>query len=253
MWRTVVPLAFSAVIVSCGGGGGGGGGGSPPAAQATIVSGTVQAPGGQLAFNSPQGLLQQFAQFIAPSAYASVTGLSPVPDGTMVQLVRFNTTGTGFTVLSSLSISVRVFDVVATSNWPTGYHLRGAPLAPVPLSLSLLDPLGTPVTADTLRFLLEMCIGSPLLAREPTSFQTKEETRWLPTTKNPLTRCAAATSKRRFGRMSVKKDRSSRRPSHGPSRIDLAHGATGLPLVSMTWKLSSPLHMKQKSGLPLMS
>ena len=40
----------------------------------------------------------------------------------------------------------------------------------------------------------EMCIGSPLLVREPTSFQTKEETRWLPT-KNPLTRCAAATSK----------------------------------------------------------
>src|SRR5690242_13634018 len=37
-------------------------------------------------------------------------------------------------------------------------------------------------------FLLEMCIGSPLLVREPTSFQIKEETRWLPT-KNPLIRC----------------------------------------------------------------
>ena len=34
-----------------------------------------------------------------------------------------------------------------------------------------------------------MCIGSPLLVREPLSFQTKEEQRWLPT-KNQLTlRC----------------------------------------------------------------
>jgi hypothetical protein len=41
-----------------------------------------------------------------------------------------------------------------------------------------------------------MCIGSPLLVREPTSFQTKEETRWLPTTRNRLTRCNAATSKK---------------------------------------------------------
>src|SRR5262245_29697345 len=89
-------------LSSCGGGGGGGGGGgSPPTVQATTVSGTVQAPGGQVAFNSPQGLLQQLAQFISPSAYASISGLSPVPDGTTVQLIRLNATVTSFTVLAS--------------------------------------------------------------------------------------------------------------------------------------------------------
>jgi hypothetical protein len=36
-----------------------------------------------------------------------------------------------------------------------------------------------------------MFISSHLLAREPTSFQTKAETRWL-LIKNPLTRCTAA-------------------------------------------------------------
>jgi hypothetical protein len=61
----------------------------------------VQAPGGQVAFNQPQGLFQQFAQFISPSAYASVSGLSPVPDGTLVQLARLNPAGTLFTVLAT--------------------------------------------------------------------------------------------------------------------------------------------------------
>jgi hypothetical protein len=36
---------------------------------------------------------------------------------------------------------------------------------------------GTPAAAFTPCFLLDMCIGSPLLVREPTSFQTKEETK----------------------------------------------------------------------------
>jgi hypothetical protein len=71
-----------------------------------------------------------------------------------------------------------------------------------------------------------MCIGSPLLVREPTSFQTKEETRWLPTT-NQLTRCDAATSKLRSGRMSVRKVRSSQRRSRGRLKISLAHGRNG--------------------------
>ena len=109
-WKqTLVSIAVgfsSLLLLSCGGGGGGdAGGGAPPAAQTTTVSGSVQAPGGQVAFNQPQGLLQQFAQFISPSAYASVSGLSPVPDGTTVQLVRLNATGTSFTVLASTTTS----------------------------------------------------------------------------------------------------------------------------------------------------
>jgi hypothetical protein len=65
----------------------------------------VQAPGGQVVFNHPQGILQQFADSIFPSAYALVTGLSPVPDGTSVQLIRLNATGTSFTVLTSTMTS----------------------------------------------------------------------------------------------------------------------------------------------------
>lgn len=91
---------------SCGGGGGGGGaGGAPPSAQTTTVSGSVQAPGGQVAFSQPSNLLQQFSQFIAPSAYATITGVSPVPDGTTVQLIRMNAIGTTFSVLASTPTS----------------------------------------------------------------------------------------------------------------------------------------------------
>ena len=105
-WKqTLVSIAVgfsSLLLLSCGGGGGGdGGGGAPPAAQTTTVSGSVQAPGGQVAFNQPQGLLQQLAQFISASAYASVSGLSPVPDGTLVQLARLNPAGTLFTILAT--------------------------------------------------------------------------------------------------------------------------------------------------------
>ena len=90
-------------LLGCGGSGGGGsgGGGSPFAAQTSTVSGTVQAPGGQIASHSSLGLLQQLAEFISPSAYGSIIGLSPVPDGTDIQLVRLNSTGTSFAVLSS--------------------------------------------------------------------------------------------------------------------------------------------------------
>lgn len=93
-------------LTSCGSGGGdGGGGGSPPAAQALTVSGAVQAPGGQVVFNPSQGLLQQFAQFIAPTAYASISGLTPLPDGIPVQLIRLNAVGTSFSILSTTMTS----------------------------------------------------------------------------------------------------------------------------------------------------
>ncbi len=109
-WKNIpisVLLIFSCfLLLSCGGGGGsGGGGGAPPAAQATTVSGSVQAPGGQVVFNHPEGILQRFADSIFPSAYALVTGLSPVPDGSSVQLIRLNATGTSFTMLASTMTS----------------------------------------------------------------------------------------------------------------------------------------------------
>jgi len=101
---SVLLISSCLLLLSCGGGGGGGGG-APPAAQATTVSGSVQAPGGQVVFNHPQWILQQFADSIFSSAYALVTGLSPVPDGTSVQLIRLNATGTSFTVLASTMTS----------------------------------------------------------------------------------------------------------------------------------------------------
>jgi len=103
---SVLLISSCFLLLSCGGGGNsGGGGGAPPAAQATTVSGSVQAPGGQVVFNHLQGILQQFADSIFPSAYALVTGLSPVPDGTLVQLIRLNATGTSFTALASTMTS----------------------------------------------------------------------------------------------------------------------------------------------------
>ena len=102
MWRMVMLLAFSAVILSCGGGSGGSGGGSSGApASTTTVSGSVQAPNGQVAFNHSPRFLARLANLFTPSAYASITGTSPVPDGTLVQLARFNADGTGFTILAT--------------------------------------------------------------------------------------------------------------------------------------------------------
>ena len=80
---------------------------------------------------------------------------------------------------------------------------------------------------------------------------TKEETRWLPTT-NPRTRCDAATSKRRSGRMSARRVRSSQRPSPAHSRISQGCGAMGPPSVSMTLRPLSMSRVRPRSGLPLM-
>jgi hypothetical protein len=100
--RIFTLIALSGLLISCGGGGGGGGGGTP-AASGTTVSGSVQAPNGQIAFAHPQGFIEQVANLLTAEAYASLSGLSPVPDGTQVQLARLNASGTGFTVLATTS------------------------------------------------------------------------------------------------------------------------------------------------------
>ena len=75
---------------------------SPPGAQ-TIVSGAVEAPNGQVVFHHP-GIGGFFEDLFVPSAYASLSGVSPVPDGTAVQLGRMSSTGS-FTVLASATVS----------------------------------------------------------------------------------------------------------------------------------------------------
>jgi len=94
-----VVLVMSLTLTSCGGGGDGGTGGSPPATAQTTVSGTVQAPNGQVAFHQPS-----IWDVFESSAFASLSGLTPVPDGTPVQLGRMGSAGS-FTVLASTTVS----------------------------------------------------------------------------------------------------------------------------------------------------
>lgn len=89
--RGLLWLALLLLLADCGGGGGGGS--SPAGPPQTIVSGVVQAPGGQVAFYREQGFLDRFADLFASSAYAAVSGLSSVPDGTQVELGRISAAG----------------------------------------------------------------------------------------------------------------------------------------------------------------
>ena len=86
-------------LSGCGSGGDGGGGPAP--AGATTVSGSVQAPNGQIAFHHPRGFIEQVVNLFTPTAYASISGLSSAPNGTLVQLARLNASGTGFTVVAT--------------------------------------------------------------------------------------------------------------------------------------------------------
>lgn len=108
-FQTVRTLAYAVAasllllgVTACGGGGGDGT--PPPAVPAqTLVSGSVQAPNGQVVFHQP-GIGDFFEALFVSSAYASLSGLSPVPDGTAVQLGRMSSAGT-FTVLASTTVS----------------------------------------------------------------------------------------------------------------------------------------------------
>ena len=94
-----VVSVMTLTLTACGGGGDGGTGGSPPATGQTTVSGTVQAPNGQVAFHQPSPW-----DLFESSAFASLFGLTPVPDGTPVQLGRMGSAGS-FTVLASTTVS----------------------------------------------------------------------------------------------------------------------------------------------------
>ena len=86
-------------LTSCGSGGssdGGDGGTTPPIASPTqtIVSGTVMAPGGAIAFFKQPSLGDVFVS----EAYAALTGLANVPDNTIVQLARLNANASNVSV-----------------------------------------------------------------------------------------------------------------------------------------------------------
>ena len=93
-------------LSGCGGGGGDGGGGGPtPAPSAQVVSGSVQAPGGQVTLFIQPSLWERAAGVFSSEAVAALSGLSPVPDGTPVQLIRINEAGNVLATLASTTVS----------------------------------------------------------------------------------------------------------------------------------------------------
>ena len=82
---------------SCGGGGGGGGSGAAD----FVVSGAVTAPGGVVANFTRKDLLDRLAELLVPAAFADVTGLAAVLDGTGVSLIRIDGTGAQTALLAS--------------------------------------------------------------------------------------------------------------------------------------------------------
>ena len=90
-------------LTSCGSGGSGDGGTTPTIASPTqtIVSGTVTAPGGAIAFFKQPSLGGVFVS----EAYAALTGLANVPDNTIVQLARLDANAANVSVLTTTTTS----------------------------------------------------------------------------------------------------------------------------------------------------
>lgn len=126
-------------LTACSGGGGGGGGesggnsgvngGSVP--QDFVVSGTVSAPGGAIAFLAPRSLFQQFADALISPVHAAISGMATVPDGTAVQLVRINSNGMVTSVIAT---------TVTTSGGSYSFNLTA-------LGLSTASDLAVQVTS----------------------------------------------------------------------------------------------------------
>ena len=91
--RFVIPILVAFLLQACGGGGGGGetSGTTTPTTPATpnsIVTGSVQAPGGQVALLERGHWTTKLASIFISSSYADLIGMAIVPDGTVVELVR---------------------------------------------------------------------------------------------------------------------------------------------------------------------
>ena len=119
----IIIISFFLAMAGCGGGGGGGGDGGGSEPTSLTVSGLVLAPGGQIAANQKKGLINSVASIFIQKVEAAVTGLLPVPDGTLVDLVLINDAGTVDTVLDSVgtvnsrySFNLTALDVVITNN-----------------------------------------------------------------------------------------------------------------------------------------
>lgn len=101
MQRLATALVFCGLLLSCGGGGGDGGTPTVATPAQTIVTGSVQAPAGQIAFFRERS----FGNLFISEAYAALTGLANVPDSTIVELAKLDSTAANFTVLSTTTTS----------------------------------------------------------------------------------------------------------------------------------------------------
>lgn len=97
MRRTLASIVISSLLIDCSGGSGSGGSAPIGAADTVTVGGSVSAPAGAIAFNKRPSIGDIFES----EAYAAVTGLLTVPDGTIVQLGRFNAPGTNVLPITS--------------------------------------------------------------------------------------------------------------------------------------------------------
>lgn len=99
--RGLLTISFTLTLFSCGGGGGDETVPSPATPSQTIVSGSVQAPAGLVAFFRKSTLEELWIS----EAYAALTGLSNVPDGTIVELARLDAIATNVGVLATTTTS----------------------------------------------------------------------------------------------------------------------------------------------------
>lgn len=97
-----VMLGFTLMLTACGGDDGGSP--PPPPSAQVIVSGTVQAPAGQVALFTRPSLWDRAVALLSPEAVAALTGLSSVPDGTAVQLIRIDDAGNVAATLASTTV-----------------------------------------------------------------------------------------------------------------------------------------------------
>lgn len=103
-WLNSVLLAVIAVFMTaCSGGGGGGSSGTSSASSTGdfIITGTVSAPGGVVAFFPHRNFLEKVYDAVFPATYASISGVAPVPDGTEIDLVSIDDAGTVISILAS--------------------------------------------------------------------------------------------------------------------------------------------------------
>jgi hypothetical protein len=166
MGRSVLFILLATLLTGCpGGGDGGGGGGTTPTGTPaqTIVSGSVQAPAGQIVFSKEKS----FGDLFVSEAYAALSGLATVPDNTIVQLARLSSNATTFTVLST----------TATSGGRYSFNLTALGLGPAhDLIVRVAGPSGkemrafvsgtvadiTPVSEAACQLIVQVLVDGPL-------------------------------------------------------------------------------------------